>query len=57
MDYGVGIYPWLPSVLEDDLTVISAFTFALSGFSYLLALIAIHFREGEQAGGRAPGRA
>lgn len=44
MDYGVGIYPWLPSVLEDDLTVIAAFTFVLSVVSCLAALIALQFR-------------
>ena len=57
MDYGVGIYPWLPSVLEDDLAVISAFTFALSVVSYFLALIAIQRRpHGEGDPARASGR-
>jgi uncharacterized membrane protein YpjA len=57
MDYGVGIYPWLPSVLEDDLTVIAWFTFTLSVISYLLTLIALQFRPrvangAKNAGGR-----
>lgn len=49
MDYGVGIYPWLPTVLEDDLTVIAAFTFVLSVASYLAALVALQFRPGREA--------
>ena len=57
MDYGVGMYPWLPQVLEDDLTVIAAFTYALSALSWVLALIAMQFRASGQAGERAPGRA
>ena len=57
MDYGVGIHPWLPRVLDDDLTVIAAFTFALSVLSYFLALIAMQFRTGGGAGDRAPERA
>lgn len=48
MDYGVGIYPWLPSVLGDDLTVIAAFTFALSAASYFAALAAMRARRREE---------
>jgi uncharacterized membrane protein YpjA len=44
MDYGVGIYPWLPSVLEDDLPAIAWFTYSLSVASYLATLIVLRFR-------------
>jgi uncharacterized membrane protein YpjA len=50
MDYGVGIYPWLPSVLEDDLTVIAGFTFVLSVVSYFLTLIVLQFRSSGETG-------
>ncbi|AGA57959.1 MAG: DUF1405 domain-containing protein [Thermobacillus sp.] len=50
MDYGVGIYPWLPSVLEDDMTVIAGFTFVLSVVSYFLTLIALQYRSPGEAG-------
>ncbi|WP_020616653.1 DUF1405 domain-containing protein [Paenibacillus daejeonensis] len=36
LDYTYGIYPWLPRVLEDDLTAIQWFTVGLSVFSVLL---------------------
>ena len=36
LDYTYGIYPWLPRVLEDDLTAIQWFTIGLSVFSVLL---------------------
>lgn len=48
MDYGVGIYPWLPSVLEDDLPAIARFTFSLSVASYLATLIVL--RSGPRGG-------
>lgn len=44
MDYGYGIYPWLPRVLDDDLPTIARFTFGLSIVSCLAALIALRFR-------------
>jgi uncharacterized membrane protein YpjA len=50
MDYGVGIYPWLPTVLEDDLPVIAPFTFALSAASYLAALAALRLRPAGETG-------
>ena len=50
MDYGVGIYPWLPSVLEDDLTAIAGFTFVLSVVSYFLTLIVLQFRSSGETG-------
>lgn len=50
MDYGVDIYPWLPSVLEDDLTAIAGFTFVLSVVSYFLTLIVLQFRSSGETG-------
>jgi len=44
MDYGVGIYPWLPAVLDDDLPAIAWFTFSLSAVSCLAAMIVLRFR-------------
>lgn len=38
LDYGVGIYPWLPEVLEDDLRMIAGFTFILSAVSFYAAV-------------------
>jgi uncharacterized membrane protein YpjA len=56
MDYGVGIYPWLPAVLEDDLAVIAPFTFALSAASWFATLAALRLRPaGEEAPDAAPG--
>ncbi len=41
MDYGYGVYPWLPRVLSDDLATIENFTIGLSVASYLVASIAL----------------
>lgn len=37
VDYSEGIYPWLPSVLEDDVTAVQYFTIALTFLSAILA--------------------
>lgn len=37
LDYGVGIYPYLPFVLKDDLTGIAWFTFMLTAISIVCA--------------------
>lgn len=39
MDYAAGVYPWLPEVLEDDLTQIASFTMLLSWASIAVALL------------------
>ncbi|MBP1155287.1 MULTISPECIES: DUF1405 domain-containing protein [unclassified Paenibacillus] len=39
MDYAVGVYPWLPKVLEDDLAQIASFTILLSWASIAVALL------------------
>jgi uncharacterized membrane protein YpjA len=41
MDYGYGVYPWLPRVLSDDLATIETFTIGLSIASYLAASVAL----------------
>lgn len=43
VDYTFGVYPWLPSVLQDDLGAVEIFTFSLTLFSGLLAWIAWRF--------------
>ncbi|PAD79739.1 DUF1405 domain-containing protein [Paenibacillus campinasensis] len=43
VDYTFGLYPWLPSVLQDDLGAVEIFTFSLTLFSGLLAWIAWRF--------------
>lgn len=40
LDYGLGIHPYLPWQLDDNLPAIAAFTFALTGLSVLLAALA-----------------
>lgn len=37
LDYSYGIYPWLPSVLNDDVTQVQYFTMALTVFSVIVA--------------------
>lgn len=37
VDYGFGVYPYLPFVLKDDLTGVAWFTFLLTAFSVLAA--------------------
>jgi uncharacterized membrane protein YpjA len=43
MDYGLGIHPYLPWQLEDDLLAVAAFTFALTGLSVLISALARRF--------------
>lgn len=38
VDYGFGVYPYLPAELEDDVAAVAAFTFALTGLSVLAAI-------------------
>lgn len=45
MDYGQGVYPWLPKVLEDNLSEIATFTLTLSVFSVAIALVLWLVRE------------
>jgi len=44
MDYGYGVYPWLPRVLTDDLRAIETFTIGLSVASYLIASVALSLK-------------
>lgn len=39
MDYQKGIYPWLPDVLMDNLSVIECFTISLSIISLVISLL------------------
>ncbi|PDO11678.1 MAG: hypothetical protein BLM47_00745 [Candidatus Reconcilbacillus cellulovorans] len=39
VDYGLGLYPWLPDVLTDDLRAIAMFTIALSAVSLAVAVV------------------
>ncbi|RIX53511.1 DUF1405 domain-containing protein [Paenibacillus nanensis] len=45
MDYTYGIFPWLPEQLEDDLSAVRAFTYALSAASFIAALFVWRFRK------------
>ncbi|MGF7030497.1 putative membrane protein YpjA [Paenibacillus mucilaginosus] len=44
VDYGFGVYPWLPGVLEDDLVEIASFTLGLSLAGIALAVLLWWFR-------------
>ncbi|TDF99827.1 DUF1405 domain-containing protein [Paenibacillus piri] len=44
MDYGVGVYPWLPESLEDDLPAVAAFTVELSFISIIVAFVLMKIR-------------
>ncbi|MBW7473419.1 DUF1405 domain-containing protein [Paenibacillus oenotherae] len=44
VDYTCMVFPWLPEELEDDLAAVAAFTFGLSIFSYIGALLSLHYR-------------
>lgn len=37
VDYSYGVYPWLPSVLEDDVVKVQMFTYGLTIFSAIVA--------------------
>ncbi|OAB32592.1 hypothetical protein PMSD_16570 [Paenibacillus macquariensis subsp. defensor] len=43
IDYSYGIYPWLPSVLSDNLTAVQNFTIGLTIFSVIVSWIALRF--------------
>lgn len=43
LDYHVGIYPWLPKQLENDLSAIEIFTISLSIVSILIAYLSRKF--------------
>ncbi|MCZ8520511.1 DUF1405 domain-containing protein [Paenibacillus caseinilyticus] len=38
VDYGMGVYPWLPEVLEDDLVSVALFTLGMSVISIGIAV-------------------
>jgi uncharacterized membrane protein YpjA len=44
MDYGVGLFPWLPESLDDDLFVVAAFTIQLSFISIIVAWVMMKIR-------------
>jgi uncharacterized membrane protein YpjA len=44
MDYGVGVFPWLPESLLDDLFMVAAFTVELSFVSIVVAIILMKVR-------------
>jgi uncharacterized membrane protein YpjA len=52
MDYGIGIYPWLPDVLEDDLSQIAAFSIGLTVACVILAVLLWIWREKSAAASR-----
>jgi uncharacterized membrane protein YpjA len=45
MDYGKGIYPWLPKVLDDDLGSIETFTLILSIVCIIIACVSLILRK------------
>jgi uncharacterized membrane protein YpjA len=45
MDYGVGVFPWLPETLLDDLSIVAAFTVELSFVSIIIAMVMIKIRD------------
>jgi uncharacterized membrane protein YpjA len=45
MDYGYGVFPWLPESLEDDLSAVAAFTVELSFVSIILAFVLMKIRK------------
>lgn len=55
MDYAVGVFPWLPRSLEDDVPAVATFTVALSAVSILLALVLWLMRERKGAEHRQTG--
>ncbi|MFD0680894.1 MULTISPECIES: DUF1405 domain-containing protein [unclassified Paenibacillus] len=44
MDYGYGVYPWLPESLEDDLNAVATFTVELSFVSVIVAYVMMKIR-------------
>ncbi|WP_019421862.1 DUF1405 domain-containing protein [Paenibacillus sp. OSY-SE] len=49
VDYSAGIYPWLPSTLQDDILAVCLFTFILTGMSVLLAWVTMRQARGRSA--------
>ncbi|MFC3344931.1 DUF1405 domain-containing protein [Paenibacillus abyssi] len=45
MDYRYEIYPWLPSVLRDDIAAIERFTYGLSLFSCLIVFLSLQHKK------------
>jgi uncharacterized membrane protein YpjA len=45
IDYTYFVFPWLPDVLENDLSAIQSFTMGLSVFSLLITWLLIAFRK------------
>ncbi|WP_138750973.1 DUF1405 domain-containing protein [Paenibacillus sinopodophylli] len=45
IDYTFGVFPYLADELDDDLSAVRAFTYALSVFSFAAALVAWRFRK------------
>jgi len=45
MDYGFGVYPWLPESLEDDLPSVAVFTVGLSMVSIIIAVMLMKIRK------------
>ncbi|NHN28699.1 DUF1405 domain-containing protein [Paenibacillus sp. S3N08] len=45
MDYGMGLFPWLPASLDDDLTIVAAFTIQLSFISIILSWVMLQVRK------------
>ncbi|QHT60558.1 DUF1405 domain-containing protein [Paenibacillus lycopersici] len=45
VDYTFFVFPWLPDVLENDLSAIQSFTMGLSVFSLLITWLMIAFRK------------
>ncbi|MHA0855410.1 DUF1405 domain-containing protein [Paenibacillus sp. CMAA1364] len=43
IDYGFGVYPWLPSVLQDNLLDVEYFTMALTIFSVIVAWVTLKY--------------
>ncbi|WP_426453604.1 DUF1405 domain-containing protein [Paenibacillus sp. S-38] len=54
IDYGFGVYPWLPEVLEDNLVEIASFTLGLSliGIAIAVLLFMLRVKRLPPAGGR-----
>lgn len=44
MDYTIGVFPWLPASLEDDIPIVAAFTVQLSFVSVILAWVLMKIR-------------
>jgi uncharacterized membrane protein YpjA len=44
MDYGMGLFPWLPAALDDDLYIVAAFTVQLSFISIIVAWVMLKIR-------------